>query len=476
MTENNKEKNKDPFELPPVIEGALRPAPKFADRISKRVIGVSFGLVTLVAIIFLLSLDQMDNKKTPVTKPVIDNPVVDKNDKTVPEEFKDKSASAGGGGVKNDKKSVTSVTLALDGSQNGGVSFPGGSQKKASEPVASVVPAMSGVNGGTIPNPKDRSSPPVGVVVAPLTPEQQAAVLEKQARQTRMTQSRATGLLGKTFNASDAAVSGSGAPAGLAEMLAAAGKSGAGNGGNNSFQAGTNASKVDNEQDEKLDFVKNASKEERAYHPHVPLPALSKNEIKTGSFIPMTLETSINSDLPGQITARVTEDVYDSITGCRLLIPAMAKVVGKYDSKVALGQGRMLVVWNALIFPDGAELNLAGMQGYDTSGQSGLESDVDNHYWRMFGLTFGLSMITAGVQLSVPPPTPSVNGAVPQQSAEQVISTALAQQFGNLGAQILGKYMAVQPTLRNFAGERFVVMVPRTLVLPKIWRNRCKAS
>ena len=187
----------------------------------------------------------------------------------------------------------------------------------------------------------------------------------------------------------------------------------------------------------------------------------------------MTLETSINSDLPGQITARVTEDVYDSITGCRMLIPAMAKVVGKYDSKIALGQGRMLVVWNAMIFPDGSELNMGAMQGYDTSGQSGLESDVDNHYLRMFGLTFGLSMITAGVQLSVPRPNPGVSGSAVPQTPAQTVATALAQQYGTLGAQILSKYMAVQPTLKNLAGERFVVMVPRTIVLPRVWRNRC---
>lgn len=186
----------------------------------------------------------------------------------------------------------------------------------------------------------------------------------------------------------------------------------------------------------------------------------------------MTLEQGINSDLPGQITARVTEDVYDSVTGCLLLIPAMAKGVGKYDSKIALGQGRMLVAWNSMVFPDGAELNLGGIQGYDTSGAAGLESDVDNHYWRLFGLTFGLSMITAGVQSSVPQQTNNTN----TPTTGQTIATALAQQYGNLGSQIIGKYMAVQPTLRNFAGERFVLMVPRTIVFKKVWRNRCAAG
>jgi type IV secretory pathway VirB10-like protein len=151
------------------------------------------------------------------------------------------------------------------------------------------------------------------------------------------------------------------------------------------------------------------------------------------------------------------------------LIPALSTVLGKYDSKVALGQGRNLIAWSAMYFPDGSELNLAGMQAYDTSGAAGLEADVDNHYLRMFGLTFAMSMITAGVQTSVPQ-TSSGNST---PTTQQTIATALAQQYGNLGAQIIGKYMAVQPTLRNVAGERFTIMVPRTMVFKKVWRQRC---
>jgi type IV secretion system protein VirB10 len=218
--------------------------------------------------------------------------------------------------------------------------------------------------------------------------------------------------------------------------------------------------------------VKDAAKEDRSYHPFKTVKALSANEIKTGSYIPMTLSQGINSDLPGQITARISEDVYDTITGCRLLIPAMSTVVGKYDSKVALGQARMLVVWNTVVFPNGDELNIAGMQGYDTGGYAGLNSDVDNHFLRLFGLTLGMSMITAAVQVAVP--QQSTTGTV--QSPSQILETALAQQYGQLGAQLLGKYMQIQPTLKNYPGERFMIVVPHTIVFDKVWRNRCEAK
>lgn len=470
MTTENK---KDPFALEsgipgvPSIADPLRPTPKFADRISKRVLGVAFAVLVVVVGLFLLALDQMENKKT--AKPTVvasDKPNTATVEAKLPPEL-------GGVTEASKDKPMESATLpqpVAAGSALGDALNPpakNAGEKHQEKKGGAVVPALD----SEIPKDQSAMSP---VVVPALTPEQQEAKLEKTARQQRTNQAKSSGMQAKSFNTAAGAVPDGGVPPALSDIFAAA-KTAIASAGGGANQAGAPA-QGDGEQDAKLTFVKNASKEDRGYHSHVPLQALSQNEIKTGSFIPMTLETSINSGLPGLISARVTEDVYDSITGCRMLIPAMAKVVGRYDSKISLGQGRMLVVWNAMIFPDGSELNLAAMQGYDTSGQSGLESDVDNHYWRLFGLTFGMSMITTGVQLSVPQPNPGLNGTSAQQSTSQVVATALAQQYGALGAQILGKYMAVQPTLRNFAGERFVIMVPRTMVLPKVWRNRCSGN
>jgi type IV secretory pathway VirB10-like protein len=147
----------------------------------------------------------------------------------------------------------------------------------------------------------------------------------------------------------------------------------------------------------------------------------------------------------------------------------MSVLQGAYDSKVAIGQTRNLVVWNYMRFEDGSDLTLGGMQGYDSTGAAGIEADVDNHYLRLFGATFGMSLITAGVQMSVPPTPSGTTAQTPQQS----IANALTQQYGQLGAQLIGKYLQVQPTLRNYAGERFMVMLPLTIVFKKVWRNRC---
>lgn len=452
----------------PQIEGELRPKPKFADRISKRVIGVVIGFLATMMTIFFVSLDAMDNKKNakPEEKKVV-QATEESESKGVPKELIDPNEGedvlTGGQRatlVKPEKPPVVTADTSP---------FP--------NPDNVRVPSI--YDSGDSPRiPKDKSSDKNKIP----TPQEQAENAARQAemalleqRRTRLAQAREDGLSVKAYN-DDGEDKNSGRPDRATytddSSVAARARANIANNASITPVAYQGGQGQQGEQDEKLSFVSGAAKDDRSYHPHRAVPAISKNEIKTGSYIPLALNQGINSDLPGQITARVTEHVYDTISGCRLLIPAMSTVVGKYDSKVAMGQQRMLVVWNSVIFPDGQELNLAGMQGYDTGGYAGLESEVDNHFWRLFGLAFGMSMVTATVQISVP----QSNGNGNAQTPSQQIATALAQQYGQLGAQILGKYMAVQPTLKNEPGERFLIMVPRTIVLDKVWRNRCEAT
>jgi type IV secretion system protein VirB10 len=103
-------------------------------------------------------------------------------------------------------------------------------------------------------------------------------------------------------------------------------------------------------------------------------------EIKAGTVVPITMKTGINSDLPGDIIAQVTANVYDTLSGRTLLIPKGSIVYGSYDSSIAFGQSRVLLAWDRLLRPDGVSLNLKGMQGVDLSGYSGMTDIVDNHY------------------------------------------------------------------------------------------------
>ncbi|AFL55197.1 type IV secretory pathway VirB10-like protein [Sinorhizobium fredii] len=115
-----------------------------------------------------------------------------------------------------------------------------------------------------------------------------------------------------------------------------------------------------NAQASKEDFF-NQDIKDVGYLPNRVVPQMSVYELKRGSVIPATLITGLNSDLPGRITAQVSQNVYDSATGYRLLIPQGAKLFGRYDSKVSFGQERVLVVWTDLIFPNGSTLQIGGM-------------------------------------------------------------------------------------------------------------------
>ena len=104
--------------------------------------------------------------------------------------------------------------------------------------------------------------------------------------------------------------------------------------------------------------------------------------------IPATLISGINSDLPGQIVAQVSQNVYDTPVGRYLLVPQGSRLIGSYDSKVAYGQGRVLVAWQRIVFPDGKALDMGAMPGSDGAGYAGLADKTNNHYLRIFGSAF----------------------------------------------------------------------------------------
>jgi type IV secretory pathway VirB10-like protein len=127
---------------------------------------------------------------------------------------------------------------------------------------------------------------------------------------------------------------------------------------------------------------------------------LSSYEIKAGWEIPAVLEQGLNSDLPGELKALVTVNVYDTATGQFLLIPQGSRLVGKYDSRVSCGQSGVQVVWNRIIFPDASSVDLSGMEGIDAQGNAGLRDKVDRHYKRLFGSAALSSLFSAAFDVS----------------------------------------------------------------------------
>ena len=190
-------------------------------------------------------------------------------------------------------------------------------------------------------------------------------------------------------------------------------------------------------------------------------PAGSPYRVAAGTLIPATLTAGINSDLPGQTTALVRRNVYDSRTGRFLVIPQGSRLIGEYDSRVAFGQKRVLVAWNRLIFPDGRSLDLAGMPGADLAAAAGLRDQVDNHFVRTFGSALLIAAVSAGVQLSQPDDRSFGTNPSPSQLA----AAAVGQELGRVATEYLRRNLDVRPTIEVRPGYELNVEVTADLDL-----------
>ncbi|MFW0695688.1 TrbI/VirB10 family protein [Aliarcobacter butzleri] len=185
---------------------------------------------------------------------------------------------------------------------------------------------------------------------------------------------------------------------------------------------------------------------------------ISKFEIKAGWMIPAILITGLNSDLPGEVLAQVTQNIYDTATGKYLLIPQGTKLVGNYSSNIIYGQERVLTAWSKLIFPNGDTLNLEGMGGISQDGYSGFSDQVNNHYLKIFGSAFLLSSITAGIAL-----TDNSDGEK-ETNSDKAMSQAI-NQMSTVASEMIRKNMNIAPTLEIRPGYKFNIFVTKDIIL-----------
>lgn len=184
-------------------------------------------------------------------------------------------------------------------------------------------------------------------------------------------------------------------------------------------------------------------------------PPPSPYTLQAGTIIPAALVTGIRSDLPGQITAQVTENVYDSPSGRYLLIPQGARLVGEYDNGVGFGQRRVLLVWNRIILPGGRSIVLERQPGADGTGYAGLEDGVDYHWWDVAKAAALSTLLGIGAELATDDGDRLV-GAI-RDGAQDTVNDA--------GQQIVQRQLGIQPTLTIRPGCPVRVIVTRDLIL-----------
>ena len=188
---------------------------------------------------------------------------------------------------------------------------------------------------------------------------------------------------------------------------------------------------------------------------HGLVSPVSPNTLLAGSVIAASLITGLNSDLPGMVTAQVTQAVYDSVTGQKLLVPQGSRLIGKYDSVVAFGQKRALVIWQRLILPDGTSVRLDNMPATDAAGNAGLADKVDFHTWSLLKGVGLATMLGVGSELSIGGDGDLVEAI--RESAQTNVSRA--------GDQITQRNLDVQPTITIRPGAPVRVLVTRDLII-----------
>ena len=209
-----------------------------------------------------------------------------------------------------------------------------------------------------------------------------------------------------------------------------------------------------NMQDRKLAFV-NAAVDRRTVTPDRVQEKVSPYVVQAGTVIPAALITGIKSDLPGTITAQVTEQVYDTPTGKQLLIPQGARLIGDYDADVAFGQNRVLLAWNRLILPDGRSVVLERQPAADTQGFAGLQDGTDYHWGGVLKAALVSTLLGAGAEL----------GSGDNGNLARAFRRGTQDSINRAGEQIVSRELNVRPTLTIRPGFPVRVLVTRDLIL-----------
>lgn len=207
-----------------------------------------------------------------------------------------------------------------------------------------------------------------------------------------------------------------------------------------------------------------ASRQGSNYITHTVQRPRSPFEIREGTLVEAYLLTGIHSDLPGEVIAQVSRNVYDSQTQQALLIPKGTRLIGTYDNQVALDQSRLLVAWTRMVFPDGRSINLPGLGSKDAAGASGLTGRVNRHYWRAFGNAMMLAVVGGGLSYAAQSQR-SPGGAYGYPTPGEVMAGSVATELSRVATELLRGSVTRRPTISIREGTPFNVFMNGDLAL-----------
>jgi type IV secretion system protein VirB10 len=182
-----------------------------------------------------------------------------------------------------------------------------------------------------------------------------------------------------------------------------------------------------------------------------------------GAFIDCTLETAIDSTLPGLATCVTAMDTF-SADGTVVLLERGTKLIGETRGQVQQGAARVFVLWTEARTPTGVVVPLDS-PGADELGRSGLAGEVDRHFWQRFGAAILISTIDGAVQAAV-------------QSASRGNGTVIYNPSGaqDVMSEVLKSTVNIAPTVRKNNGDRIQVLVARDVDFSSVYELRHAAG
>ena len=191
---------------------------------------------------------------------------------------------------------------------------------------------------------------------------------------------------------------------------------------------------------------------------------LTQDLINEGTIIRTVLLTAVSSDLPGRVIAQVTSDVYDSNNPRErhVLIPKGSRLLGVYNSEVAVGQESILMAINRVILPNGVSVDLSGAIAANPNGQSGVSATVNNNFMKMFST----SLILGGVSLLLPKSDSQVTTTGGGTGSPQSAGSTFAISLNDTLKAVLERNKRVAPTLSLAPGKEFAFLVAKDIAMP----------
>ena len=327
-------------------------------------------------------------------------------------------------------------------------------------PPVQLGPPLAGDIGPAVVNAeRELGIAPPGQLPFRPSPEEDAARAER-IRQARLAQQgRESGVFFQ-LTSRTAGVGSVGGPGSVAEIARAAGEDARSPFDIARGDAASGALELDLENDQnlqgrKLDFL-DQGVDADIYNPHTLRDPASPYQVMAGTVIAASLITGINSDLPGRVIAQVTENVYDTVSGRYVLIPQGSRVIGTYDSVVAFGQERALVVWQRIVMPDGSSVVIENLPATNTAGYAGLEDEVNFHTWRLLKGIVLSTLLGVSTELTFGDDEDDLVAAIRESAQDSA---------NQIGQRIIERNLNIQPTITVRPGWPLRIIVNKDMVL-----------